>query len=132
MSIHKKISHLKLLILFGSRARGDNCDRSDWDFAVLYDNKAPDSETVSWFEIPGILGEVFNINSDAIDLLDLNHCSPLAKHLVALEGKLIYESEPGQFEQFKQQSIMSDREMKTLKHQLRSQIDSFLQEWGVT
>lgn len=132
MPITRKIPNLKLIILFGSRARGDNGDRSDWDFAVLYDQETPDSEIVSFFEIPGILGEVFNISSDTIDLLDLNHCSPLAKHLVALEGKPIYESEPGQFEQFKQQSIMSDREMKTLKHQLRSQIDSFLQEWGVT
>lgn len=34
-----QIPYLKLLILFGSRAKGTHNEDSDWDFVVLYDEK---------------------------------------------------------------------------------------------
>lgn len=37
--IRKKIPYIKMLVLFGSRARGDIHDKSDWNFAVFYDEK---------------------------------------------------------------------------------------------
>jgi uncharacterized protein len=33
----EQVPYLKLLVLFGSRARGDNDSSSDWDFAILFD-----------------------------------------------------------------------------------------------
>lgn len=36
----EKIPYLKMLVLFGSRARGDIHANSDWDFAALYDEEA--------------------------------------------------------------------------------------------
>lgn len=35
--ILREVPYLKLLVLFGSRARGDNSANSDWDFALLFD-----------------------------------------------------------------------------------------------
>ena len=35
----EKIPYLKMLVLFGSRARGDTHANSDWDFAALYDEE---------------------------------------------------------------------------------------------
>ncbi|MFM2432859.1 MAG: hypothetical protein RLZZ511_4073 [Cyanobacteriota bacterium] len=33
----EQVPYLRLLVLFGSRARGDNQPSSDWDFAMLFD-----------------------------------------------------------------------------------------------
>ena len=30
----EQVPYLKLLVLFGSRARGDNQESSDWDYAI--------------------------------------------------------------------------------------------------
>lgn len=35
----EKIPYLKMLVLFGSQARGDIHAKSDWDFAALYDEE---------------------------------------------------------------------------------------------
>jgi predicted nucleotidyltransferase len=35
--ILEQVPYLKLLVLFGSRARGDAFPSSDWDFALLFD-----------------------------------------------------------------------------------------------
>lgn len=48
--IVQKIPYLKMLILFGSRVRGDNHCKSDWDFAILYEqpfkeNNSPEGTT---------------------------------------------------------------------------------------
>jgi predicted nucleotidyltransferase len=37
--ILEQIPYLKLLVLFGSRARGDHDPKSDWDFAFLCDEE---------------------------------------------------------------------------------------------
>ena len=128
-----KIPYLKMLVLFGSRATGKTHDKSDWDFATLYDEdkrKACIGERAfAWFEIPQKLGEVFEINSDEIDVVELNKFSSLIAHFVARDGKLLYESEPGEFEKFKQNALMSDLELKQTEWDLRNQVELFLQEW---
>ena len=130
----EKIPYLKMLVLFGSRARGDTHAKSDWDFAALYDQKIREESCKNsgfgWFEVPGIIEEVFSINSDNIDVVDLNRASPLIAHFVARDGKLIYEKEPGEFDKFKQQALMSDMEIQDLEHNLRQNINKFLKEWG--
>ena len=128
-----KIPYLKMLVLFGSRATEKTHAKSDWDFATLYDEdkrKACIGERAfAWFEIPQKLGEVFEINSDEIDVVELNKFSSLIAHFVARDGKLLYESEPGEFEKFKQNALMSDLELKQTEWDLRNQVELFLQEW---
>lgn len=131
----EKIPYLKMLIIFGSRARGDTHSKSDWDFAALYDEEIRDKSCkdrgFAWFEVPGIIEEVFSINSDNIDIVELNRSSPLIAHFVARDGKLIYEKKSGEFENFKHKSLMNDLEMKELENNLRQRIDKFSKEWGL-
>jgi len=102
--IPKEIPYLKMLVLFGSQARGDNHKLSDWDFAALYDEKLRaffcEDQPFFHFSIPFILGKFLKINSEKIDVVELNHCSPLLGFYVARDGKLLYENEPEQFIKF--------------------------------
>ncbi|AFZ09735.1 DNA polymerase beta domain protein region [Oscillatoria nigro-viridis PCC 7112] len=129
----EQIPYLKMLILFGSRARGDTHAKSDWDFAALYDEKLREESCnnrgFAWFEVPGILGEAFSINSDEIDVVELNRCSPLIANFIARDGKLIYEQESGQFEQFVKTHLMNELELQELERQLYQSIDDFLKDW---
>ncbi|MEG5014713.1 MULTISPECIES: type VII toxin-antitoxin system MntA family adenylyltransferase antitoxin [unclassified Microcoleus] len=129
----EQIPYLKMLVLFGSRARGDTHAKSDWDFAALYDEKLREESCnnrgFAWFEVPGILGEAFSINSDEIDVVELNRCSPLIANFIAHDGKLIYEQESGQFEQFVKTHLMNELELQELECQLYQSIDNFLKDW---
>jgi predicted nucleotidyltransferase len=129
----EQIPYLKMLILFGSRARCDTHAKSDWDFAALYDEKLREESCnnrgFAWFEVPGILGEAFSINSDEIDVVELNRCSPLLANFIARDGKLIYEQESGQFEQFVKTHLMNELELQELERQLYQSIDDFLKDW---
>ena len=128
------IPYLKMLVLFGSRARGDTHAKSDWDFAALYDRQQREAlikDPFAWFSVPDLVGQVFGISGDNIDVVDLNRCTPLIAHFVARDGKLIYEQKSGQFERFKQQHLMTDAQLKEVQNQLRQNIDIFLQEWGM-
>ncbi|PHX55368.1 nucleotidyltransferase domain-containing protein [Tychonema bourrellyi FEM_GT703] len=129
----EQIPYLKMLILFGSRARGDTHAKSDWDFAALYDEKLREEycqdRGFSWFEVPGILGQVFGINSDEIDVVELNRCSPLVANFIARDGKLLYEKESGQFERFVKTHLMNDLELQELERELYQSINDFLKDW---
>lgn len=130
-----RIPYLTMLILFGSRARGDTHAKSDWDFAALYDMELREESckdrAFSWFEVPVILGEAFRINSDEIDVVELNQCSPLIAHFIARDGILLYEKKPCEFEEFRKTYLMSDIELKETERQLLKNINDFIEEWGV-
>lgn len=85
----------------------------------------------AWFEVPLILGELFQINSDQIDVVDLNACSPITAHFVARDGQLIYEKECGTSENFCQTALKSDAEIETIRTSLRNQVEQNLQKRGV-
>lgn len=128
-----KIPYLKMLVLFGSRATEKTHAKSDWDFATLYDEDkrkvCMGERAFAWFEVPQNLGELFEINSDEIDVVELNRCSSLIAHFVARDGKLLYESEPGEFEKFKQNALISESELKQIEGELHNKVELFLQEW---
>jgi uncharacterized protein len=54
--------HLLKIILFGSRARGDGWEWSDYDFAVIVDNKTKKIESI----IDDISGDLFYKHSKLI------------------------------------------------------------------
>lgn len=115
----EKIPYLKMLVLFGSRATGKNNANSDWDFAVLYDedkrNCYTNDNPGGLFELPILIGEVLQINSDLIDIVELNHCSWLVSHFVARDGILIFEKDIGGFEYFRLTSLRSESELKKFR-----------------
>ena len=131
----EQIPYLKMLVLFGSRARGDTHAKSDWDFAALFDEESRKihvaNNTWKLLEVPQIIGEVFNLNSDQIDVVELNNCSHIITHFVAKDGKLIYEKEQGEFERFRQKALKSEIEIKAIRKSLRQKVEENLQRWGV-
>ncbi len=125
-----KIPYLKVLVLFGSQATGKTNNDSDWDFAVLYDEnlykKQLQENAWNILEIPSVLGNIFQINHDKIDVIDLSRCHPLVADSVAIEGQLIYEKVAGEFESYRKKITLNYEQKKHISQQLRKNIDSFL------
>ncbi|MCA9515235.1 MAG: nucleotidyltransferase domain-containing protein [Myxococcales bacterium] len=81
---------LALLVLHGSRARGDAHAGSDWDFAFLADGD------VDALQLRADLADA--VGSDAIDLADLARSSALLRSRVSHDGRLLYEATPGRYD----------------------------------
>ncbi len=84
---------LTLLVLFGSRARGDAAARADWDFGFLSANP------VDPLTVMAALAEV--VGSERLDLVDLARASGLLRYRAARDGVLVYEARPGIFDRFR-------------------------------
>jgi hypothetical protein len=83
--------HLNLLVLYGSRARGDNGPRSDWDFGYLADER---------FDPDAFRGALVRaLQSDDVDLVDLGRASAQLRYRAAGEGVTVI-GRPGAFEAF--------------------------------
>jgi uncharacterized protein len=132
--ILEQIPYCKLLVLFGSRARGDHDDGSDWDIAVLYDEEQrQEFEKGGWDWLRGwsIIQRELDLPDDGIDVVDLGKCSNILGHAIARDGKLLYEREPGEFERFKQRALMSQDELKAFRQEKRAEVRAVLKEWGL-
>lgn len=83
---------LRLLVLFGSRARGDARGESDWDLGYLADaGLDPDAL---------LLDMVSALGTDRIDLVDLARAGAQIRFRAAGEGRVLHEVDPGVFEKF--------------------------------
>jgi predicted nucleotidyltransferase len=135
LTIGDRIPYLKLLVLFGSRARGDAYDRSDWDFAYLCDEDARKvaiaDKDYGFLEVHNAIEDCFAIGGEYMDVVDLHKCSALIAHYVATEGVLLYESQKGVFLDFRQRTSMTQQAINELSASLRLQVEEFLQEQGV-
>jgi len=135
LQLSEKIPYLKMLVLFGSRATGNTNANSDWDFAVLCDEEQREAyvkDNISrLFELPMLIGEIFQLNSDKIDIVELNQCSELISHFIARDGKVLYEANKEEFEKFKQRVFLSNSQLKTIENNKRQNIEQFLEIWGV-
>ncbi|MDB9391402.1 type VII toxin-antitoxin system MntA family adenylyltransferase antitoxin [Microcystis aeruginosa] len=127
----EQLPNLQMLILFGSRARGEHKPDSDWDFAVLYEEGSNRKDISSQFKIYSLLEQALEIPEDKIDVIDLKECSPILAHYVARDGQLLYERETGLFEGFKEKFLMNPEESKALYRQLRNNLEISLREKGV-
>jgi len=73
----EQLPNLQMLILFGSRARGEHRPDSDWDFAVLYEERSAQKDISSLLKIYTLLEQALEIPEDKIDVIDLKECSPI-------------------------------------------------------
>jgi len=83
---------LHLLVLHGSRARGDAHARSDWDVAY---------QAGPAFDADALLAALADtLKADRIDLVDLERAGALLRHRVARDGVVLFERDPGRFDRF--------------------------------
>lgn len=77
---------LKLIILFGSKAKGKAGAISDTDVAVLADRPILFEEKI---KLIGEIASEFGFLEDTIDLVDVSAAAPLLQQEIAKTGKLI-------------------------------------------
>lgn len=83
---------LALLVLFGSRARGDAHPGSDWDFGYLAGASFDPLGFAS--ELTALLG------TDDVDLVDLSRASGLLRYRAAADGRPLHDSSGEEFARF--------------------------------
>ena len=87
---------LRLLILFGSRARGDARPGADWDYGYLAD------ETI---DVPVLLAALVEaLRNDRIDLADLRRAGGLLRYRAARDGRLVHEASAGLFYRYQMEA----------------------------
>jgi predicted nucleotidyltransferase len=88
---------LLLLVLHGSRARGDGHARSDWDFAY---------RAGAGFDPDAFLASLADrLKADRIDLVDLDRSGALLRFRVARDGIVLFERLAGDFQRFRLQAV---------------------------
>jgi predicted nucleotidyltransferase len=88
---------LGLLLLFGSRARGDAGTHSDWDFGYI---GSPQVDAASL-----LAALTQTTGSDRIDLVDLERASGLLRYRAARDGILVVEASRGLFERYRFEAV---------------------------
>ena len=130
----EQVPYLKLLVLFGSRARGDNQESSDWDFAMLFDEDLRQqyepgggwNSYRSWM----ILQSLLNLGDDEIDWVDLKQASELLAHAIARDGVVIYECETRIFHEFCDQNLLDKNQLKAIRNQQNIKLETALVQLG--
>lgn len=90
-------SGLELLMLFGSRARGDAHDASDWDFGYLAAGDIDAAELLTAL--------VTTVGSDRVDLVDLARASGLLRYRAARDGLVVFEARTRLSEAFRLEAV---------------------------
>ncbi|WP_121971066.1 DUF433 domain-containing protein [Leptolyngbya sp. BC1307] len=116
--------YIRLLVLFGSRARGTAGQNSDWDFAFLCDEeqrKQYENGGFSFLRVWGILQDIYHLGDSQIDAIEMKDCSDSLAHSIAREGKVLYERSPGIFETFVRHKLKTPEELKKNRQKMREE-----------
>ena len=88
---------LRLLVLFGSRARGDHRNASDWDFGYI--------AGTNFDLLTARLRLCEFLETDDVDLVDLARAGAVLRHRVAAEGLCIFEASRDEFAEFQIEAL---------------------------
>jgi predicted nucleotidyltransferase len=91
---------IRLAVVYGSAARGEETSRSDIDLAVLLDEDAAGD---ALWEIDCDVGAALH---RPVDLVDLRRVPPLLGFEIAREGVVLVEREPGLWAEVKARSML--------------------------
>ena len=90
--LSRTFPELQLLLVHGSRARGEAHQNSDWDFAYL---AGPNLD-----ELALRAALVRMVGSDDVDIADLSRAGGLLRYRAVKEGQVVLERESGAYEDF--------------------------------
>ncbi len=85
---------VRLAVLFGSFARGEQHDASDVDVAVLLDPDLSSEDELAIHERLAL------VSGRGVDLVHLDGADVILRHRVAREGLVVRETRPGDFARF--------------------------------
>jgi predicted nucleotidyltransferase len=85
ISTAQKYLKVDCIYLYGSRARGDHKETSDYDIAV-----SGQGSEENWAKLFLALQEN-EVTLKKIDLVDITSCEPKLRDQILKEGKIIYE-----------------------------------------
>ena len=93
------IPGLTLLVVFGSRARGEASADSDWDLGFLGEAELDH----------GLLMEVVTraVGTDRVDLVDLSRATALLRFRAARDGVPVFEHAPGRFIDYQEDATLA-------------------------
>ena len=114
---------LRLLVLFGSRARGRATVKSDLDLALLC---AGPADLEAWHMTLAPL-----IGTDRLDLVDLRRAGSLLAFEVARTGRPVFERGPGTFHAFQALASRRYADTRKLRDAQRRAIRVFLAQHGL-
>ncbi len=77
----------RLMIIFGSRVSGNARTDSDYDVAILAEDRISFEDKIKFVELTA---QKLGVPEDLIDIVDLQVASPLLKRAVAETGELIF------------------------------------------
>lgn len=88
---------LRLLIVFGSRARGDAGEHADWDLGYLGEAS---------FEPDSLLTDAARVlHADRVDLVDLARAGGQLRYRAARDGRMLFEARQGEFARFWMEAV---------------------------
>jgi len=92
---------IKFVVLFGSRAKGNIQENSDFDIAIfLRDGSSIFENLVRYSKILTELNRILNLGNQKIDLASLNKANILLRYEITSSGVLLYGDE-SEYEQYK-------------------------------
>ncbi|MBI2120302.1 MAG: nucleotidyltransferase domain-containing protein [Parcubacteria group bacterium] len=118
---------LQMVVLFGSRARGEARVGSDTDIAIFAGEKKSIRE-VSEMQIE--FSEMFHIKN--VELVDLSGRAPLFLKQVSGDGKVLYEQKPGIFDEFQIYAFKRYVEAKPLFALRRKFTEQFIHSHAIS
>ena len=114
---------LRLVLLFGSAVSGKIHKKSDIDLAFLFDKPV---------DILALTNRVIRLlHADNVDVVDLKRASPLLKFSAVKSGMLLYEREPGMFNEFYSLAFRMYIDTKKLRDAQAKAIQLFLKTRGL-
>lgn len=114
---------LRLILLFGSVVTGKVNKKSDIDLAFLFDKPV---------DILALTNRVIRLlHTDNVDVVDLRRASPLLKFSAVKSGMLIYEREPGMFNEFYSLAFRMYVDTRKLRDAQAKAIQQFLKARGL-
>ena len=84
---------IKMIILFGSQVSKKTRSDSDYDIAVLTDEKNNISDLKNYNKMLVFLSEALGIPDFKLDLTNLNNANPFLQNEIAIVSQLIYGNE---------------------------------------